>query len=301
MPAPPGMTVSSRASIAPQATPSQSYLGWVPTGWIDEYSRTAQALEASLMRGETAPGSALEKLAAFLVAALESRRESGLMLPARSSEELTPGQAKRLRERDMMIRTRLKRLLIRGQHDGSVALRHVDSACTMILACLQLPVGSEGPAQQMWDGELVELLLAALAEPHAPEEAVHRHAAVVPGACACGAVRYEVDGPFDVVSHCHCPMCRNRPAPVSATFVAAPLARFRWLCGAEAVTSYRDGQNARAFCSRCGGLAPLIEPETGTVFCPAGTLERALGIRPDSHIFVPSRSERMSRAEPATA
>jgi hypothetical protein len=147
---------------------------------VDEcYSRTAQGLEESLLRAETAPGTGLDKVAAFLVAAFETRRERGSLLSFQPSEGLPEAQQKRLRERDMMIRTRLKRLLMKGQRDGSLALRNADPACALILACLQAPAVTEkGPEQQMWDAELVELLLAAIAEPHPLETTATREAAV---------------------------------------------------------------------------------------------------------------------------
>ena len=129
-----------------------------------------RALNESLLRAETAPGTALDKIAAFLVAALEARRERGESLALIADHELSPTERKRLREDDMMVRTRLKRLLIKGQREGSIALRQVDSACAMILACLRAPaVSSSRLEQQTWDAELVELLLAAVAEPHPPD------------------------------------------------------------------------------------------------------------------------------------
>ncbi len=131
------------------------------------YSRAARGLEESLLRAETTPGTALDKLAAFLVAALDMRRERGSLLSFRRGDEIPAAQRRRLCEHDMMVRTRLKRMLIQGRQDGSLALRNCDSACEMILACLQVPaVTVDGPEQRMWDGELIELLLAALAEPH---------------------------------------------------------------------------------------------------------------------------------------
>jgi hypothetical protein len=253
---------------------------------VDEcYSRTAQGLEECLLQAETTSGSALEKLAAFVVAALETRRERGPFLSCRSADELPPIQRKRVRERDLMIRTRLKRLLMKGQQDGSLALRHADSACAMIMACLQSPDAvASGPEQRMWDGELVELLLAALAEPHAPEETPRLDVAMARGSCACGAVRYEVDGPFDAVSHCQCAMCRQHRGSALATLVSAPLAGFRWVAGEEAVTTYRSSTiGRRAFCNRCGSGAPLLEPDTGVVFCPVGNLDGELGSRAQSH------------------
>lgn len=143
---------------------------WYPDmrSLVDEcYSRAAQGLEESLLCGETTPGTGLDKLAAFLVAVLETRRERGSLLSFRGCSEITPTQRKRLRERDMMIRTRLKRLLLKGQQDGSLAQRNLDNACEMILACVQAPITTtRGAEQRIWDGELVEMLLAALAEPH---------------------------------------------------------------------------------------------------------------------------------------
>jgi hypothetical protein len=142
-----------------------------PFELIDQcYARTAQALTDSLLRAETAPGNALDKLAAFLVAALEARRKLGTLLSFRRGRNLPDALQRRLHERDMMVRTRLKRLLEQGRKDGSLARRNADSACELILASLMVPdVAVTGPEQQIWDSELVELLLAALAEPHPAE------------------------------------------------------------------------------------------------------------------------------------
>lgn len=131
-------------------------------------------LDESLLRAETAPGTALEKVAAFLVSAFEMRRERGPLFAFQPVEGLPPVQLKRSLERDLMTRTRLKRLLLKGQRDGSLALRSTDTACALIFASLQATVDiASGPEQRMWDAELIELLLAALAEPH-PREAVGR-------------------------------------------------------------------------------------------------------------------------------
>jgi hypothetical protein len=137
--------------------------------------RMVRALNESLLCAETAPGTALEKLAAFLVAALDARRESGDSLSLTADADLALAERKRLREDGLMVRARLERLLIKGQRDGSIARRQVDSACAMILACLGAPsVSKSRLEQQTWDAELVELLLAAVAEPH-PRNAQEPH------------------------------------------------------------------------------------------------------------------------------
>ena len=255
---------------------------------IDErYARTAAALEESLLRGETAPGNALDKLAAFLVAALDIRRERGSYLSFRAADGLPEKQRRRVRERELMILTRLKRLLLRGQRDSSLALRHVDSACAMILAALEVPAtAGNGPEQRMWDGEMIELLLAALAEPHAPESLTHSGLEIVRSRCGCGEVQYEIDGPFDVMTHCSCAVCRAQQGEAFVHYVPVPADRFRFLSGRELITAYLESNDRRAFCSRCGSPAPLLDAAAGTALCPADPLKQALGVRPQSHVYL---------------
>lgn len=135
------------------------------------YARTAHGLSDSLLSAETAPGAALDKVAAFLVAALEVRRSRGTLLSFRRCADLPASLQRRVHEYDAMTRTRLKRLLQQGHRDGSLALRNVDTAVELLLACLQVPaVVTDEPQQRMWDSELVELLLAGISEPHPPDD-----------------------------------------------------------------------------------------------------------------------------------
>jgi len=260
---------------------------------IDEcYARTAQAFAEALLRGETAPGTALDKVAAFLVAALELRRERGSLLSFRRGRDLPDTQQRRLHEWDAMVRTRLKRLFTKGRRDGSLALRNLDSACELILASLMVPdVAVDGPEQRMWDSELVELLLASLSEPHPPEGVVRKSVAVAKGSCLCGTVQYELDGPLEVMSHCHCSMCRKHHGAAFATFVTVPLSNFRWIAGEDSLSTYQSSAyGKRTFCSQCGSVMPVVEADTGIAFCPAGNLDGELGIQPQSHRFVGSKA-----------
>src|ERR1700753_3977615 len=76
------------AAIAYEAGNAQAVLG---SQWfedlahpIDEcYARTAQGLSDSLLSAETAPGTALDKVAAFMVAALESPGPAAAYPPSR--------------------------------------------------------------------------------------------------------------------------------------------------------------------------------------------------------------------------
>jgi AcrR family transcriptional regulator len=263
------------------------------TALIDEcYSRTAQGLSDSLLRAETAPGTALDKLAAFIVAALETRRARGAFLSFRRGGDLPQPLQRRLHEHDTTVRMRLKRLLNKGRRDGSLALRNLDSAVELLLASLQVPtVVVDGPEQRMWDSELVELLLAALSEPHPPEAEPVKNVAVIHGSCLCGSVRYDIDGAFEVMSHCQCSMCRRNHGAAFATFVSVPLSGFRWVAGQDEISTFQSSNyGKRTFCRHCGTVTPVAEPDTGVVFCPAGNLDGEFGIRrTHTHGFLGSK------------
>ena len=111
------------------------------------------------------------------------------------------------------------------------------------------------------------------------------------GACLCGTVRYELDGPFTMMAHCHCSMCRKHHGAPFATFVGAAHSGFRWLGGEDALASYASSeQGVRRFCKHCGSVAPMLMPEAGMAIAPAGNLEGDLGIKPQMHMFVASKA-----------
>lgn len=243
---------------------------------IDEcYSRSAQGLGESLLCAETAPGTALDKVAAFIVTALEIRRARGVFLSFRRGADLPPALQRRLHEHDTTVRTRLKRLLNKGRRDGSLALRNLDSAVELLLATLQVPtVVTDGPEQRMWDSELVELLLAALSEPHPPQVQPAAATGTVAGSCLCGQVRYELDGPLEVMSHCRCSLCRSQRDHSHAPLLSLPLTAFRWVAGETSLSSFRSAAHGtRTFCSACGSSMPVVDLDAGVVLCPSGYLD----------------------------
>ncbi len=71
------------------------------------------------------------------------------------------------------------------------------------------------------------------------------------GGCHCGAVRFEVSLPDDVVAQsCNCSICER----AGFVHIITPASRFRLTKGAEALTSYRfnTGVADHLFCSICG-------------------------------------------------
>ncbi|WP_437958928.1 GFA family protein [Sorangium sp. So ce119] len=109
------------------------------------------------------------------------------------------------------------------------------------------------------------------------------------GACLCGTVHYEIDGPFHAMLHCHCSMCRKFHGSAFATAAVAPLSGFRWLAGEHAIRASCASRH-RSFCATCGSATPLLAPERRLALVHAGNLEGDLGIAPEFHQFVRSRA-----------
>ena len=111
------------------------------------------------------------------------------------------------------------------------------------------------------------------------------------GRCLCGALTYELEGPFSAMIHCHCSMCRKHHGAGFATFVVGPIAGFRWISGEDRLGRYQSSPNGvRTFCRVCGSAGPTTIPELGIAVAPAASLEGELGIKPQSHLFVGSKA-----------
>src|SRR5512135_2550307 len=107
------------------------------------------------------------------------------------------------------------------------------------------------------------------------------------GSCLCGDVAFEIAGPVEPMSHCHCSMCRKAHGAAFASYVAAPKSAFRWLRGAERIRRYESSPNAwRSFCPRCGSTVPAAPESLDRVFVPAGLLAEDPKIGPMPHLFV---------------
>src|SRR5512139_63433 len=114
---------------------------------------------------------------------------------------------------------------------------------------------------------------------------------MIQGTCLCGTLRYEIDGPLTSMMNCHCSMCRKQHGAAFATYAVAPLAGFRWIAGEDHVVRYQSSaQGSRAFCRRCGSVAPTALPSMGVVFAPAGNLQGDLSRHPEGHMFVGSKA-----------
>lgn len=80
------------------------------------------------------------------------------------------------------------------------------------------------------------------------------------GHCHCGAVRFEVEAPDDVVvEDCNCSICRM----TGFLHLIVPRSRFRLLAGEDALTTYTFGTHTakHTFCRVCG-IKPFYTPRS---------------------------------------
>ena len=112
------------------------------------------------------------------------------------------------------------------------------------------------------------------------------------GSCLCGAIRYEIDGSLDRLTHCHCSQCRKAHGAAFGSYVRVGQVAFRFVTGNDDVASYVSSPGVRrTFCKRCGARLQFIrESRPDAFWLAAGTLDDDPGTRPLHHIFVGSKA-----------
>ncbi|MCX5493255.1 GFA family protein [Kaistia dalseonensis] len=111
------------------------------------------------------------------------------------------------------------------------------------------------------------------------------------GSCLCGAVRYQITGPFERFFLCHCSRCRKGSGSAHGANIFSSQATLAWLSGEDSIRTYRvpESRHARSFCVECGSGVP--QAKGNWLMVPAGSLDSAIDIRPDAHICCSSRAE----------
>ncbi|MGE0486313.1 MAG: GFA family protein [Gammaproteobacteria bacterium] len=109
---------------------------------------------------------------------------------------------------------------------------------------------------------------------------------MIRGSCLCGTVRWHYAGAFELMTHCHCSMCRKAHGAPFATYVMGPRAPFAWDAGTNAIVARESSPGfVRSFCRHCGSVLPNTHLGERLAL-PAGVLDDDPGIRPAAHIFV---------------
>ncbi len=105
------------------------------------------------------------------------------------------------------------------------------------------------------------------------------------GGCLCGAVRYEVRGPLNDVSLCHCSQCRRTHGHVGA-YTNTPIDAFH-LTESQGLKWYRSSASARrGFCGVCGASLFYAPSEGDRMAIAAGSIDLPTGLKCVSHLFV---------------
>jgi hypothetical protein len=116
---------------------------------------------------------------------------------------------------------------------------------------------------------------------------------VVPGSCACGAVRFEIQLPTLICVHCHCSLCRTIHSAAFVTWVGVSKTQLRLLTGETALTHYRSSNHGtRAFCSKCGtSLFCEVATHPHIVDITLASLRGAIDRGPEAHIYFETHVE----------
>ncbi len=111
------------------------------------------------------------------------------------------------------------------------------------------------------------------------------------GSCLCGAVGFEIDGPFPKLYQCHCSLCRKQGGSTSNTGMIVETDKFHWSRGEELVTAWMRASGFRShFCSICGAPVPNPLRDTGFIWVPSGLIDDGETLEIAAQLWIGSRA-----------
>ena len=110
------------------------------------------------------------------------------------------------------------------------------------------------------------------------------------GSCWCGGVRFKVEGPFLILSFCHCTSCKRISGGVGTANGRARSDQIDVKRGRELLTTYQpDEGSAKTFCSVCGSnLFGGGWPDSEESSVRLSSIDNGLEQKPDAHSYVRS-------------
>lgn len=120
-------------------------------------------------------------------------------------------------------------------------------------------------------------------------------------ACACGAVRLEIDVPAIWAWHDHSAAGRRAHGGAYATYVGSWRSRFRILQGEGALTRFEDTEagSVRSFCARCG--TPMLYERANSprvINIPRALFATRTGREPRYHVRLHEQADWVWQGEP---
>lgn len=115
---------------------------------------------------------------------------------------------------------------------------------------------------------------------------------MIGGHCKCGRIQFEADGEIEDFSHCHCSQCRRLHGAAYATFAGVPRDTFRYLTGADGISTYASSDtHDRIFCSVCGAnIMVALDEEPDVYYLSMSALDGDPPRPPGYHIYVGSKA-----------
>ena len=112
------------------------------------------------------------------------------------------------------------------------------------------------------------------------------------GSCLCGLIKFEIMGSFESFYLCHCQHCQKGTGAAHGANLFSSTAKVNWLQGREKVTRYNlpNTRHTKCFCSHCGSGMPVDDPQSPFLVVPAGSLDTALEMKPNAHLFCSSKA-----------
>lgn len=114
------------------------------------------------------------------------------------------------------------------------------------------------------------------------------------GGCACGAVRYRVQGAPVFGTVCHCRFCQKRLASAFAVLASFKEEAVEMLQGELTEVEHHSDVSGRwlrmSFCPKCGTtVSHVAELRPGIRTIAAGTFDDPTWFRIDRHIWIQSK------------
>ena len=105
------------------------------------------------------------------------------------------------------------------------------------------------------------------------------------GGCACGAIRYRIDGTPSRTTTCHCRHCQLTSGAPLVTWIEVESSQFALVKGAPSRYESRP-RVVRQFCSSCGTqLTYQHADELETLDVTACSLDTLDSINPEDHVW----------------
>lgn len=108
------------------------------------------------------------------------------------------------------------------------------------------------------------------------------------GGCACGAIRYEVEGEPIFAGHCQCRDCQQATGGGHASVLAFPIAAVKLTGSAKEYASEPQPGDRKysGFCPNCGSpLFSRIDSLPGVLMIKAGSLDDPNQMTPHMSIY----------------